>query len=96
MKTNRRSLLVLGLSAYLLCFSAFALYHVYAENELASSHGCQIGEWVQHAQIVFFAVILPSVSLGPLLFRALVDQRVRAVRLSATVLLRGPPCIVLP
>jgi hypothetical protein len=42
--------LTLGLAVYLLLFSAFALYHAYANSELIDSRGCQIGEWVMHGQ----------------------------------------------
>jgi hypothetical protein len=61
--------LTLGLALYLLLFSAFALYHAYANNELIDSHGCQIGEWVMHGQadvvaaICFVAGILASAVL---------------------------------
>jgi len=87
--------LVLGLTLYLSLFSAFALYHAYANNELVDTHGCQIGEWVQHAQTIVFAVVLPSVVMVPVLFRLPKAQRVRPVPQRASVLLRGPPRMAL-
>ncbi len=61
--------LVLGLTFYLLLFSAFALFHAYANNELADTHGCQIGLWVQHGQVLTFAVFLFSTVLACSLYR---------------------------
>ena len=48
-----------GFILYLILFSSFALFHAYAQDELIDSHGCQIGQWVQHAQGAFqFSVLL--------------------------------------
>jgi len=91
MKTNGRSLVTLWFVVYLLCFSAFALYHVYAQNELADSHGCQIGEWVQHAQITVFVIVLAAVVLAPLLYLAPVPPRVRPAPEHVSAFVRGPP-----
>jgi len=90
-KTTGRSLVTLGFVLYLLCFSSFALYHVYAENELVDTHGCQIGEWVLHAQNTVIAVVLVSIILAPLLYFTPVAPRVRPAPRHAVVWLRGPP-----
>jgi hypothetical protein len=95
-KVPGRSLVTLGFVLYLSCFSAFAIYHVYAENELVDTHGCQIGEWVQHAQIIVFTVVLPYVVMVPVLFRSLMAQCVHPAPQYVSVLLRGPPQIALP
>lgn len=56
-----RNTAVFLLILHLLFFSAFALYHVYAANELEDSHGCVIGEWVhlgqQTAVVVLFLIV---------------------------------------
>lgn len=91
MKTTGRSLVTLGLVVYLSCFSAFALYHVYAENELTDTHGCQIGEWVQHAQITVFDIVPAAVVLAPLLYLAPVSPPVRPAPQHASAFVRGPP-----
>ncbi len=44
---------ILWMTAYLLIFSIFALNHAYAENELLDTHGCAVGEWVQHGHATF-------------------------------------------
>lgn len=95
MKTTGRSLVTMGLALYLLCFSAFALYHVYAENELTDSHGCQIGDWVQHAQITVFAVVLVIVVLAPRLYLSPAAPPFRPAPRYATAFLRGPPRMAL-
>lgn len=66
MLRNRTALVrfTLGLTLYLLLFSAFALYHTYANDELINSHGCQIGEWVQHGQTVIVALPLIAALLA--------------------------------
>jgi hypothetical protein len=87
--------LTLGLTLYLLLFSAFALYHAYANNELIDSHGCQIGEWVQHAQITVFSVVLASAILAPVLYLAPAARRVHPAPRYASASLRGPPRMAL-
>jgi hypothetical protein len=66
---NRKFLvrLTLGLTLYLLLFSAFALYHAYANNELIDPHGCQVGLWVQHGQTAVIGLALLAVSLAVVL-----------------------------
>jgi hypothetical protein len=39
-----------GFVLYLLVFSSFALFHVYAQNEISDPRGCQIGLWVQNGE----------------------------------------------
>ena len=61
------SIAVSLLLIYFLVFSVFALYHVYAANELDDPHGCPIGEWVHLGQqaaifFLFFAACLLSVN----------------------------------
>jgi hypothetical protein len=66
-----RSLVATALATYLLLFSSVALVHAYAQDELADTHGCVIGAWVQHASatdaataplatLVLFSEFLPS------------------------------------
>ena len=93
MKTTGRSLVTLGLVVYLSCFSAFALYHVYAENELTDTHGCQIGEWVQHAQATVFLVVLVSTALVPVLLSLPMFNLFYYRPFRATASLRGPPLL---
>lgn len=63
-KTNLISHLTLGLVLYLLLFSTFVLYHTYANNELSDPHGCPIGLWLQHGQVITLAVVLFSAVLA--------------------------------
>jgi len=70
-KVRTRSLSITAslLLVYFLFFSVFALYHVYAANELDDPHGCPIGEWVHLGQqaavsLLFFAVCLSSVNFN--------------------------------
>ena len=62
-KHSRLSALALGLACFLLFFSAFALFHAYAYDELIDPHGCQIGQWVQNGQVVVAAVLSLSMAL---------------------------------
>ena len=48
----------MGLILYLLLFSAFALFHIYAANELDDPHGCPIGEWVHLGQQAAASIFL--------------------------------------
>jgi len=93
MKTTGRSLVTMGLALYLLCFSAFALYHVYAENELTDSHGCQIGDWVQHAQVMVFIVVFVSTALAPILLSLPRFTFFYHRPFQSTASLRGPPSL---
>jgi len=87
--------LVLGLTLYLSLFSAFALYHAYANNELVDTHGCPIGEWVLHAQSTVVAVALVAVVFAPLLCVMPMAPRVRPAPRHGTVWMRGPPRMAL-
>jgi len=82
-----------ALVLYLLLFSTFALYHAYAENELIDSHGCQIGEWVQHAQVTVFIVVLVSTALAPVLLSLPMFNFFYHRPFRATASLRGPPSL---
>jgi hypothetical protein len=84
-----------GIALYLLIFSTFALYHAYANDELINSHGCQIGEWVQHGQTATVAIVLLSITLVP--FRSFTPtiQRTSPKLFRSTASLRGPPQPVL-
>ncbi len=66
-------LLTAFLMAYFLIFSCFALYHLYAENEIFDAHECVIGLWVQQGQatLTFFAALalFLSLVLRKLIFR---------------------------
>jgi hypothetical protein len=59
-KTKFISYVIAGLVVYLLLFSVFALYHVYAANEWEDSHGCAIGEWVHLGQQAAVSLLLLS------------------------------------
>lgn len=61
--TVARRKVTLGLVAYLILFSVFALFHAYANDELVDPRGCQIGQWVQYAQTNIAAVALLSAAL---------------------------------
>ena len=96
-KTKFISFVIAGLVVFLLLFSVFALYHVYAANELDNPHGCSIGEWVHLGQqaavflILFFAVYLlsccPDKKVAIFLIRTLLWK---------DHLKRGPPLTLLP
>ncbi|MEW6324744.1 MAG: hypothetical protein AB1515_05100 [Nitrospirota bacterium] len=60
---ERLPVLALGLASFLLIFSAFALFHAYAYDELADTHGCQIGQWVHQGHIVVAAAVILSMAL---------------------------------
>jgi len=62
-KHSRLSALALGLACFLLFFSAFALFHAYANDELIDPNGCQIGQWVQNGQVVVAAALSLSLAL---------------------------------
>jgi hypothetical protein len=49
--------LLLGILVYLFFFSAFALYHAYANDEILDPKGCHIGLWVQHGQATLWAAL---------------------------------------
>ena len=57
--------LVLGLVFYVLLFSALALFHAYANDELSNAHGCPIGLWIQHGHVVYSAFLMLSSVLFP-------------------------------
>lgn len=90
-----RSLGITLLLLYFLLFSIFSLFHVYAANELDSSHGCSIGEWIHLGQqaAAFFILVFVSVLLfkihrntAPLFVRTL---------FSSDRFERGPPLLPL-
>jgi hypothetical protein len=83
--------LVLGLTFYLLLFSAFALFHTYAYNELSDPHGCQIGLWVQHGQALTFAVFFFSTALACSLYRFRFDNLFHPGSFTQRPTTRGPP-----
>lgn len=60
-----RSLGITLFIVYLLLFSVFALFHAYAANELDSSNGCDIGEWIHLGlqAAVFFVLVVASTLL---------------------------------
>ncbi len=62
-RQKRLSALALGLACFLLLFSAFALFHAYANDELIDPNGCQIGQWVHNGQVVVAAVLSLSMAL---------------------------------
>ncbi len=91
---HRRTWLVrltLGLTLYLLLFSAFALYHAYANNELIDPHGCQIGEWVQHGQTAVIALALVASTLPVVRFLSCASPHVAPVLLVFGLSARAPP-----
>lgn len=57
--------LVVGLVFYVLLFSALALFHAYANDELSNAHGCPIGLWIQHGHVVYSAFLALSSVLFP-------------------------------
>jgi hypothetical protein len=83
--------LVLGLTFYLLLFSAYALFHAYANDELNDTHGCQIGLWVQHGQAFTFAVLLCSTVLACLLYRFRFDDLFHYASFIQRLTTRAPP-----
>jgi hypothetical protein len=82
-----------ALVLYLLLFSTFALYHAYAENELIDSHGCQIGQWVQHTQVTVIIVVFVSAALAPVLLSLPMFHCSYHRPFRATASLRGPPSL---
>jgi len=83
--------LTLGLTLYLLLFSAFALYHAYANNELIDPHGCQIGEWVQHGQTAVIALALAALTQPVVAFLSSASSKVSPVLLVFGLSARAPP-----
>lgn len=71
-----RTLAITLLLLYFLLFSVFALFHAYAANELDSSHGCNIGQWIHlglQAAVFFLLVVGAALTAdfhgsAPLLF----------------------------
>lgn len=57
------SWLALGLACFLLAFTAFALFHVYAHDELADPRGCLIGQWVHNGHVIVAAVLSLAIAL---------------------------------
>jgi len=90
-KTKLIPHITLGLVLYLLLFSAFALFHAYANNELTDPLGCQIGEWVQHGQATFFAVILVSTVLACSFYLSLIPDGLRPRLAISGLTARAPP-----
>ncbi len=56
-----RSLIGTFLVIYILLFSGFALYHAYSEDELIDSHGCAIGIYIQHGDVVVVVLIASTI-----------------------------------
>jgi len=90
-KTNFISYITLGLVLYLLLFSAFALFHVYANDEIADAHGCQIGLWVQHGETAILSVIFISTALASVYFSNPFIKTFEPKPLRFTASLRAPP-----
>jgi len=83
--------LVLGAILYLSLFSAFALYHAYANDELIDSHGCQIGEWVQHGQTAIIALALAASTLPVIASLSCVSSQAAFVLPAFGLSARAPP-----
>ncbi len=83
--------LVFSFTFYLLLFSAFALFHAYANNELTDTHGCQIGLWVQHGQVLTFAAFLLSTALAYSFYRFRFDDLFHDDSLIRSLTARAPP-----
>jgi hypothetical protein len=90
---NRTALVrfTLGFALYLLLFSAFALQHAYANNELIDPHGCQIGLWVQHGQTAVLGLALLAASLTVVLFLCEASSRHLPTFLLFGLTARAPP-----
>ncbi|MFQ5587634.1 MAG: hypothetical protein ACE5F7_02235 [Nitrospiria bacterium] len=92
--THRRltSALFAGIAVYLFVFSAFALYHAYAEDELFHTHACAIGEWVvHHGQAVLTFVAALSAFLRIIYKKQLVRQETPQEAAHRLDFSRGPP-----
>jgi len=89
-KTTLR-LTVLGFALFLLLFSSFAEYHVYANDEITDAHGCQIGLWVQHGKTAILAVVFASAALGSLFFQNQAIKKIIPKPFRSTASLRAPP-----
>jgi len=91
-RTKRTALLAFVL--YLLLFSSFAVFHVYANNELTDAHGCQIGLWVQHGQTAVLSVVLVSAVLASLFYSSpsLKASYIKPFHFTAS--LRAPPSLL--
>jgi len=90
-KTTLR-LTLLGFALFLLLFSSFAEYHVYANDELTDAHGCQIGLWVQHGETAVLTVVLISTALTTLFYsNSLTINAYNRKPFHSTVSLRAPP-----
>jgi|GEM_PF-3598427 len=90
-----RSLGITLLLFYFLFFSVFALFHIYAANELDGAHGCDIGQWIHLGlqAAIFFSLVVVSLLLfeidrSPLL--PFVKTFLRSNRFK-----RGPPLSLL-
>ncbi len=87
--------LALGLACFLLAFTAFALFHVYAYDELIDPHGCQIGQWVHNGQVIVAAVL--SLAMALLVLGADVYPPIYLLGrlLDCRLLARAPPALSL-
>ena len=91
-KTDFISNITLGLVLYLLLFSAFALFHAYANDELTDAHGCQIGLWVQHGETAVLTIVLISTTLTTLFYtNPFTVKAFNRKPFHSTVSLRAPP-----
>jgi hypothetical protein len=90
-KTNLIYHLTLGLVLYLLLFSAFALYHAYADNELSDPHGCPIGLWLLHGQVIILAVVLFSAVLARSFYYFCVSELFLRKLFASCLTARAPP-----
>ena len=89
---RRASLLFTAvLVAYILLFSAFALFHAYSENELSDSHECAIGMSVSHSQALLPILIVLAFFLIPLTGATIPRFFFPVELFSLQKAIRGPP-----
>jgi hypothetical protein len=86
-----RSLFTAVLVAYILLFSAFALFHAYSENELSDSHECAIGMSVSHGQALLPILIALTLFLIPLTGAPILRFFFPVDLFSLQKAIRGPP-----
>ncbi len=77
--------------AYLFIFSSFALYHIYAENELSNSGACAIGDCVLYGQALITFVAALSTFLFAISSQATEKQIFFELTESTLDFSRGPP-----
>ncbi len=90
-KTKLIPHITLGLVLYLLLFSAFALFHAYANNELTDPHGCQIGLWLQHGQTLIFAVLLFAAGMACSFYHPCTPGNFLHRLIASSLTARAPP-----